>query len=107
MITTKEKKDEFINAGSEIKDDLLKIFKADQRLCIADIGSCDGLSSVIYSRIFPRAFFYVFEPIESNVQQIHDNFKEYGISERSLVYPYALGENKGRVRFYRSHGQAD
>lgn len=107
MNTTKEKRDEFINSGSEIKDELLSLFNPNKGICIADIGSCDGLSSVIYSRLFPKAFFYVFEPIENNVQKIYDNFQEYGLEERSIVYPYALGDAKGRVTFFRSYGQAE
>ncbi len=107
MITTKAKKDEFISGGSEIKEDLLKIFMDYPRVNIADIGSCDGLSSVIYSRIFPEAFFYVFEPLESNVRQIWDNFDEYGLHSRALIYPYALGDKQGVMRFYRSKGQAE
>ncbi|MBE3122192.1 MAG: FkbM family methyltransferase [Thermoplasmata archaeon] len=107
MITTKEKRDEFVNSGSEIKDELLSIFSADGRINIADIGSCDGLSSVIYSRIFPKAFLFVFEPLDTNVKQIYENFMEYGISDRTIIYPYTLGDVRGTVKFYQSYGQAE
>lgn len=107
MITTKEKKDAFINAGSEIEKELTELFSRDQRINIADIGSCDGLSTVIYSRIFPKAFFFVFEPLDSNVQQIYDNLSEYGVQNRAIIYPYALGDIKGVMKFYESYGQAD
>lgn len=107
MNTTRAKRDEFVNSGSEIKDDLLKLFNPGHGITIADIGSCDGLSTVIYSRIFPKAFFLVFEPREDNVKQIYENFQEYGISDRAIVYPYALGDCRGTMSFYRSYGQAE
>lgn len=46
MNTTKEKRDAFINAGSEIEKELYQIFKKGDPIVIADIGACDGLSSI-------------------------------------------------------------
>jgi FkbM family methyltransferase len=105
MKTTKEKRDEFIDRGSEIEKELLSIFRKDERLWIADIGACDGLSTIIYSKIFPNAFFYVFEPLESNVHLIYENFSDYGLLPRTYIMPYALGEKAGTMKFWKSHGQ--
>jgi len=107
VITTKSKKDEFIARGSEIEKELLEIFPRDAEIVIADIGCCDALSSVIYSRIFPNATFYLFEPVKENVEYIRENIKEYGIAHRCTVYPTALGNVAGRRRFFKSYGQAE
>jgi FkbM family methyltransferase len=105
MKTTKEKRDEFINKGSEIEKELLSIFRKDERLWIADIGACDGLSTIIYSKIFSNASFYVFEPLESNIALVWENFKDYNLLSRTLIFPYALGDKSGTMKFWKSHGQ--
>lgn len=107
METTKQKKDEFINAGSEIKEDLLKIFNQYAKLTIADIGCCEGLHTIIYSRLFPRAEFVVFEPIKENFNKMVKNFQEYNITNRiRLLMPVAIGDRNEKVLMWRSFGDA-
>lgn len=106
MNTTKEKRDEFIEAGSEIKKELYKIFGKNDEIVIADIGACDGLSSIIYAQMFPNAFIHAFEPRQDNFDTMYKNFEEFGILERSEMHYCALGNRDGLVPFYKSKGQA-
>lgn len=106
MNTTKEKRDAFINAGSEIEKELYGIFKKGDPIVIADIGACDGLSSIIYARMFPNAFIHAFEPRHDNFVLMLKNFEEYGIMNRCEMHLCALGDRDGMVPFYRSKGQA-
>lgn len=107
MKTTKEKKDAFISSGSEIEEELKEIFGKEERILkFADIGACDGLSTVIYSRMFPNARFYVFEPVPENYREMIDNFLEYSITGQILNgWQVALGRKNGKVIFYKSSGQ--
>lgn len=107
MITTKEKRDEYIKSGSEIEKELYQIFDKDSDIVIADIGACDGLSSIIYSKMFPNAFIHAFEPIVENASEMTSNFIEYGIMDRSAIHLHALGDRNGIIKFYKSHGQAE
>lgn len=104
--TTKAKRDAFIEAGSEIASDLLKIFPNNPAIVIADIGACDGLSTIIYSRLFPRATFLCFEPLKSNYEKMMNNFEEYGILNRASCYNVALSNKIGAQKFYVSFGEA-
>jgi FkbM family methyltransferase len=104
-MNTKEYRDRVIKAGSEIEDDLVRIFGKNNPITIADIGACDGLSTVIYSRIFPFAKFYCFEPIHENYREMEENLKHYGVNN-VIAFQYALAEANGEDTFYRSHGSA-
>ena len=106
MKTTKEQRYRFVNAGSEIEHELLSIFKPEANIVIADIGACDGLSTVIYSKIFPNAKFYCFEPVRENCNELYNNIFEYRINDRVTVYQVALGNKKEEAKFFRSEGQA-
>jgi FkbM family methyltransferase len=98
--------DRVVDGGSEISDELLSIFKRDDKIIIADIGACDGLSSVIYSKIFPNAFIHAFEMIEENYEEIISNFDKYGITGRAMVYNAALSWRNGKSTMWKSSGAA-
>jgi len=70
MATTIEYKKKFVAAGSEIERDLLRLFRKEDQVHIADIGACDGLSTVIYHNIFPNAIHYCFEPVKENMDEM-------------------------------------
>lgn len=107
MKTTKEKKDAFIAAGSEIADDLLKIFGKYASIVIADIGACDGLSTIIYANLFPNARLIAFEPIIENYNDMICNLNEYGVANRMMyTMPVALGDKNSITQMWRSHGDA-
>ena len=97
-------KEEFINKGSEIEKELLTIFRKDEKIVIADIGACDGLSSIIYAKLFPNAFIYAFEMIQNNCEAMSANFKEYGIDGRTHIFNRALADKRGKHTYYRSSG---
>lgn len=106
MTTTKEKRDEFITNGSEIEKELYEIFYKNAYINIADIGACDGISTIIYSRMFPNARFHVFEPVTSNASEAVRNFMECGIMHRIDIHLGALSNKTGVSKFYHSKGQA-
>lgn len=105
-MTSKQEKDRFIEQGSEISLDLLTIFKSDEPIVVADIGACDGLSSIIYAKLFPNSFIYAFEPRPDNYAEMNSNFVEYGLTGRFQAWRLALGDKVGSVEFYESYGDA-
>lgn len=105
MKTVKEKRDAFISAGSEIEPELKQIFKKDPEV-IFDIGACEGLSTIIYSKLFPNAIFGLFEPLLQNCEIIRENLKEYGIQERCKIFQVACSNQDGVGTFHVSSGQA-
>jgi FkbM family methyltransferase len=106
MKTTQEAKVKFIKEGSEIENELYSLFFCDQEIVIADIGACDGLSSIIYGNMFPKATIHAFEPLRDNYDEMLDNFGHYGLSNRAVAYNTALGSRAGKATFWRSYGQA-
>lgn len=106
MKTTKEEKDAWIKKGSEIEADLLKLFGKDDPIVIADIGSCDGLSSIIYLNIFPNAEVHAFEPVYENFVEMNGNFFEYMKGKKVNTHFCALGEKNEDVEFFESYGDA-
>jgi 2-O-methyltransferase len=107
MNTAKWQKDAFINKGSEIERELLEIFPKDSEITIADIGACDGLSSIIYARMFPKAKIIGFEPRSDNCLEAMDNFREYNLEDRTEMYQVCLGDVEGKVDFWKSKGQVE
>ena len=103
MITTKEQRDKFIAAGSEISKELKEIF-GNGPITFADIGACDGLSSIIYHKLFPGSSGVAFEPLPENVAEILKNLHDYGIEME--VQMVALSNKIGDAIFFRSSGQA-
>ena len=107
MKTTQQKKDEFVSQGSEIEQELVGIFGRESLITIADIGACEGLSTVVYSQIFPNAQFVVFEPILENYDEMMANFRYYGILNRIIhAIPYAVGDKKETREIWKSYGDA-
>jgi FkbM family methyltransferase len=108
METSREKKCKFIREGIGIEQQLYRIFKRDELIRIADIGACDGLSTIIYSIMFPKAEFYVFEPVKSNYDEMMANFEEFAIRNRVVgAVNCALSDRECKTRFYRSKGQEE
>ena len=95
-----------INSSPLIKKELQFLFKKNESLIIFDIGACEGESSIQYSRLFPRAKIYAFEPLPGNIQLIRDNFKKYKI-ENATYLNKALSSQNGYADFYVSSGQPE
>lgn len=73
---------------------------------IFDVGSCEGLDSIKYSRMFPKARFFAFEPISSNFQKIKDNLSEYKTSKINAFH-LALSDKKGTIEIFKSSGNPE
>lgn len=97
---------EYLNTPLEIEYDLKKFFKLEQIKVVLDIGACDGLDSIKYSKLFPLSKVYSFEPLETNIKLIYSNIDKYHIQN---VFPFmlALSDQKGEAEFYVSSGRPD
>ena len=68
---------EIIETKEPIHTFLQKYFKTNEELIIFDIGSCDGIDTIRYSKIFANAFFHVFEPLPKNIDDIKENLGKF------------------------------
>jgi FkbM family methyltransferase len=98
--------EKYINLPVEIEKELFAHFKKDEDLIIFDIGSCDGLDSIKYARMFPSSKIYAFEPLSKNVELIYSNLTTYSVSNIQVV-PLALSDKKGQEKFYVSSGNPE
>jgi FkbM family methyltransferase len=73
---------------------------------IFDVGSCEGLDSIKYSRMFPDARVFAFEPISSNFQKIKDNISAF---KSSKIHPFhlALSDKKSTIEIFKSSGNPE
>jgi FkbM family methyltransferase len=94
----------FIQQLPEIVEELQMLFEKGAALSIFDIGACEGEDAVRYSRLFPNATIYVFEPRPDNLTKIKSNFKDYNITS-ARVFDVALSSSKGTATFYLSSGK--
>lgn len=99
-------REKYILSDSSIKTDLLKLFDQNERLTIFDIGGCEGEESIRYSRLFPNAAVFIFEPLPKNQQLIQQNIKKYNCPGIKL-FPIALSDSKTVEKFYVSSGQPE
>jgi len=106
MKTQQQARDCFVNSLIGNEGELLRIFSAHDSIQIADIGACEGFSTVHYAKMFPNATFHCFEPVDYNVSEIHQTINFYGIKDRVCVYRVALSDQNGVAKMYVSTGQA-
>jgi hypothetical protein len=57
----------YLSTPIEIEKELLSFFEKNYSLIIFDIGSCDGLDSIKYKKLFVNAKIYAFEPLLKNI----------------------------------------
>jgi FkbM family methyltransferase len=93
----------YINTDLENKSELLKLFSKKDSLVIFDIGGCEGEDSIRYSRLFPNATVYVFEPLPKNQERIIENINNYNANNVKF-FPFALSDSKCLSKFYVSNG---
>ena len=91
----------YISGEPLLKRQLFKLFKRNQELIIFDIGACEGEDSIRYSKLFPNARFFCFEPLPKNQNHIKSNIHKYKATNIELV-PYALSDKNGIADFYVS-----
>ncbi len=100
------KAEEYLNKPIPIQEQLLKLFDLSDSLIILDIGSCEGLDSIRYAKLFPKSTVYAFEPVPDNVLNIKKNIARYG-GQNIKVIQEALSEEKGTSGFFVSSGHPD
>lgn len=96
----------YILTESPLKKDLFKIFNPEAALTILDIGGCEGEESIRYSRIFPKATIFSFEPLPKNQEFVLENIKKYEATNVRLV-PFAISDEAGTSQFYVSSGHPE
>lgn len=85
--------------------ELESLFSKNEELIIFDIGSCDGLDSLRYKRLYPKATVYAFEPVPANFEKIHNNFKAYG-NEGIHAFQLAFSDKSGKASLHLSSAQS-
>lgn len=93
----------YINSPSPLRKDLYGLFRKKEAIRILDIGGCEGEDSIKYSRMFPNAAVYVFEPLPKNQERIRENLRNYQRNNIELI-PVALSDEAGTQDFYVSSG---
>lgn len=99
-------RDDFINSPSPIERELNLFFNSDQELIIFDIGSCEGEDAIRYSRLFPQAKIYAFEPLPNNLKILPIHIEKYRVSNVEVL-PIALSNEVGQSCFYVSSGHPE
>ena len=98
--------EKYLNEPIGIESELSKYFINTDNLNIFEIGACEGEDSIKYSRIFPNAKIYSFEPVKENFDKIANNLEKYNI-KNVVVFNEALSNNVGNSDFYLSSGHPD
>jgi len=99
-------RENYILTDSPLKKELLQLFKHQDRMILLDIGGCEGEESIRYSRIFPFASIFVFEPLPKNQKQVLGNIEKYKSDIIKLI-PMAVSDEDGSTEFYVSSGHPD
>jgi len=98
--------EKYLKISIGIEKKLRSYFKKDSGISIFDIGSCDGLDSIKYSRLFPNAKIFAFEPIESNYLLLEKNIAKF---KATSIQPFriALSNNNGTADIFISSGKPE
>jgi FkbM family methyltransferase len=88
----------------EIEKELVEKFGKDSEIIIADIGAFDGMSTVAYLSLFPKAKSILFEARKDNCKLCRQNMEKAGIENRTLVINAVLGKFNKKASFYNSKG---
>ena len=97
-------REQYILKDSPLKNNLLKLFKKNDKLTILDIGGCEGEESIRYSRIFPSSNIYIFEPLPDNQNLVLENLEKYKVDNIKLL-PFAVSDIDGISQFHVSSGK--
>lgn len=96
----------FITDMPPVMEPLGEIFET-QPKCVADIGACEGLSTLRYASFWPSADFRMWEPRKDCLLLIEENLAWWALRTDTStfhVYPDALGETTKRVPLWESYG---
>jgi FkbM family methyltransferase len=97
---------EYINSPLANEQEVLRFFDKFSAIIIFDIGACEGEDSIKYSKLFPNAKVYSFEPLPKNIIIAEENLKTYNATSVTLV-PVALSDKTGKQVFYVSSGRPE
>jgi FkbM family methyltransferase len=95
----------YILKGSPIAKELLGYY-VDNKTVILDCGACDGLDSIIYSKLLPDASIHAIEPRYDNYSEIIENLRTFDIKNVHAVQA-CLSDREEEVTFYNSYGQSN
>jgi len=108
MKTSKEVRNKILCESLDIQHDLISIFGYTGPKHIADIGACDGLSSIKYCMTFPGSTCVAFEMRKDNCIKIQENVSDFSLEKRIFIVNSALGEyHTENMKYYESFGQAE
>ncbi len=93
------KKDD--NIQLTIGQELAGLFEQDAPLTIFDIGSCDGIDAIRYSKAFPKARVFAFEPIPTNFAKIQSNVSQQNAANVK-AYNIAMSDKRGTANMFVS-----
>lgn len=94
----------FIKLPLPHEEGLDKLFDKNDRLCIFDIGMCEGEDTIRYLKKFPRSKVHSFEPIPNNVKIAKKNIKKYSNKNSVIINNIALSDKNGSFDMYVSEG---
>lgn len=106
MLKEITREERLIQTPLENADELIRFFRKKSKLIIFDIGSCDGLDSIRYAKLFPNSKIYAFEPLRKNIQLINENIKKFNCSN-ILPFELALSDKNGVSEFFISSGRPE
>jgi FkbM family methyltransferase len=96
--------DSYLAQPSPVQPFLHRLLARRPAPVILDVGACEGEDSIRYSRLYPAAQIFTFEPLPANQERIRANFAAYGIKNAELV-PLALSDRAGAAVFHVSSGR--
>src|SRR5215471_15819139 len=86
-----------------LEKELKKLFPGDQHLIIVEAGACEGEDTIKYSKLFPRADIYAFEPLPLNINMARKSFERNKVNNVRL-FNKALSDSNGSAEFFVSSG---
>jgi FkbM family methyltransferase len=69
--------------------------------CIFEIGACEGEDTVKYAKVFPRARFWLFEPLPANFSKLQEVLSQHPEVE-AKAFCLALSDWNGTATFHVS-----
>lgn len=97
-------RDLYINSPLEIESQLLRFLKKESVKTVFDIGACEAEDSIRYSRLFPNATVYAFEPRQDNLETGLELVRKYECHNIQFEQ-VALSEYNGSAEFFLSDGE--
>ena len=87
--------------------ELYKILSKTEPLLFFEAGACNCGDTIQYSKIFPNAIIYAYEPIQNNYNVCLNNLEKHKkiVQDKIKLFKLALGEMaENDVIFYNSYG---